>query len=42
MSRARIAAAISQFATMRIRRTAYTIGSAADDEADLCMIQCSG
>jgi len=37
-SRARIAAAISQFRTMRVRSTTYAIGSAADDEADLDMI----
>ena len=37
-SRARIAAPISQFTTMRIRSTTYAIGSAADDEAGLDMI----
>src|SRR5215472_14344229 len=37
-SRARIAAPISQFTTMRIRSTAYAIGSAADDEAGVDMI----
>src|SRR5205809_6817358 len=37
-SRARIAAPISQFMTMRIRSTTYAIGSAADDEAGLDMI----
>src|SRR5262249_25383495 len=37
-SRARIAAPISQFTTMRIRSTTYAIGSAADDEAGVDMI----
>src|SRR5947208_2123392 len=37
-SRARIAAPISQFTTMRIRSATYAIGSAADDEARLDMI----
>src|SRR5438309_981238 len=37
-SRARIAAPISQFMTMRIRSTTCAIGSAADDEAGLDMI----
>ena len=37
-SRARIAAANSQFTTMRIRSTTCAIGSAADDEAGLDMI----
>src|SRR4051812_41025073 len=36
-SRARIAAPDSQFRTMRIRRTTYAIGNAADDEAGLGM-----
>src|SRR5438309_6076643 len=37
-SRARIAAPISQFTTMRIRSTTYAIGSAADDEVGFDMI----
>src|SRR6266480_3077958 len=37
-SRARIAAPISQFMTMRIRSTTFAIGSAADDEAGPDMI----
>ena len=37
-SRARIAAPISQFTTMRMRSTTYAIGSAADDEAGVDMI----
>src|SRR5262249_57542020 len=37
-SRARIAAPISQFTTMRIRSTTDAIGSAADDEAGVDMI----
>src|SRR5438132_912341 len=40
-SRARIAAPISQFTTMRIRSAAYAIGSAADDEAGLDTISTS-
>ena len=36
-SRARIAAPVSQFTTMRIRRTTYAIGSAADDDVGLDM-----
>jgi hypothetical protein len=38
-SRARIATPLSQFRTMRIRRTPYAIGNAADDEAGLPMIR---
>src|SRR5438132_14025283 len=40
-SRARIAAPISQFTTMRIRSATYAIGSAADDEAGLDTISTS-
>src|SRR5262249_50301866 len=38
-SRARIAAPISQFTTIRIRNTTYAIGSAADEASCVDMIQ---